>query len=262
MKKNPYLDIFIIFVYIFLLLPLVVIVFSSLGAKEYLAFPPPGFSFRWYLHIFKVEMFMQSFKISLMIAISASFLALILGIPAAYLFSRFEFIGKDTINAIFMSPLIIPGIVFGLSLLRFFVLVMNLPLLLSLFIGHTVILIPYAIRVNYASLSNLSRDIEEAALSLGANETITFFKIVLPNLKTGIIAALVLSFITSFNNVPIALFLTGPGITTLPIQMMIYGEYYFDPTIAAVSVVLLIITIILIYILEKTIGLTYFTARR
>lgn len=95
-------------------------------------------------------------------------------------------------------------------------------------------------------------------MSLGANKVKTFFTIVLPNIRSGVIAAFILAFINSFNNVPISLFLTGPGVSTLPIQMLIHVEYNFDPTIAALSVVLMAMTAVLMFIIEKTLGLSYF----
>ena len=106
---------------------------------------------------------------------------------------------------------------------------------MGLFIGHTAILFPYSVRVISASLRNLDPNVEDAAISLGASRLRGFLLVVLPNMQAGIAAAFVLGFITSFNIVPVSLFLSGPGVTTLPVAMFSYLEYYFDPTIAALS---------------------------
>jgi putative spermidine/putrescine transport system permease protein len=125
-------------------------------------------------------------------------------------------------------------------------------------IGHTIVILPYIIRVISSSLENFDYSIEEAAISLGAGGLKTFFIIILPNISSGMIAAFILAFINSFNNVPISIFLSGPGVSTLPIQMMSYVEYYFDPTVSALSVVLMIMTAILMFIIERTLGLSFF----
>jgi putative spermidine/putrescine transport system permease protein len=122
-------------------------------------------------------------------------------------------------------------------------------------------MLPFIIRVIASSLSNFDFSIEEAAESLGASKLGTFFKIVLPNIKSGIIAAVMIAFLESFNNVDISVFLTGPGVSTFPIQMLAYVENYFDPTIAAISVLLMILTAVLMFIIERLMGLSYFTNR-
>lgn len=252
------LKIFAFVVYFFLLAPLVIIAISSFGAEKSLVFPPNGFSLKWIANIFKIEMFRKTFLISMQLSIFGTLIALILGIPAAYALSRYNFKGKSFFNGIFLSPVLIPGIVLGFSLLRYLVVYSKLNVYTSLLIGHVIIIIPYIIRVISSSLSNFDYSIEEASMSLGANKVKTFFTVVLPNIRSGVIAAFILAFINSFNNVPISLFLTGPGVSTLPIQMLIHVEYNFDPTIAALSLVLMVMTALLMFIIEKTLGLAYF----
>ena len=113
-------------------------------------------------------------------------------------------------------------------------------------------------RVISASLRNLDPYVEDAAVSLGANRLRGFLLVVLPNMQAGIAAAFVLGFITSFNNVPVSLFLSGPGVTTLPVSMLSYLEYYFDPTIAALSTLLVIFTVVLVQTAERVLGLSQF----
>lgn len=257
-RKSKGLGIFAFLVYFFLLAPLVIIIATSFGPDKSLVFPPKGFSLKWMINIFKTEMFRKTFIISLELSIKGTIFALIMGIPAAYALSRYDFKGKNFFSSIFLSPVLIPGIVLGFSLLKYLVILGDMDIYNSLLIGHTIIIIPYIIRVISSSLSNFDYSIEEASMSLGANKLKTFFLIVLPNIRSGVIAAFILAFINSFNNVPVSLFLTGPGVSTLPIQMLIHVEYNFDPTIAALSVILMVMTAILMFIVERTLGLSYF----
>lgn len=257
-RKSKGLSIFVFLVYFFLLAPLAIIVATSFGPDKSLAFPPKGFSLKWMANIFRTEMFRKSFLISLKVSVLGTFIGLLMGIPAAYALSRYDFRGKKFFSSIFLSPVLIPGIVLGFSLLKYLVIYGKWDIYTSLLIGHVIIIIPYIIRVISSSLSNFDYSIEEASMSLGANKVKTFFIVVLPNIRSGVIAAFILAFINSFNNVPVSLFLTGPGISTLPIQMLIHVEYNFDPTIAALSVILMIMTAVLMFIVEKTLGLSYF----
>lgn len=204
---------------------------------------------------------MDTFKTSIIISLLGNSLALLLGVPAAYALSRYRFRGRDTLNAIFLSPVLIPGIVLGFTLLRYLIVVYGLPIVAGLLIGHTVIMLPFIIRVIASSLENFDFAVEEAAQSLGASRLYTFFKIVLPNIRSGILAAILIAFLESFNNVDISVFMTGPGISTLPIQMLTYVQNYFDPTIAAISVILMVLTAALMFVIERLMGFAYFTKR-
>lgn len=204
---------------------------------------------------------MDTFKTSIIISLLGNLLALLLGVPAAYALSRYRFRGRDTLNAIFLSPVLIPGIVLGFTLLRYLIVVYGLPIYAGLLIGHTVIMLPFIIRVIASSLENFDFAVEEAAQSLGASRLYTFFKIVLPNIRSGILAAILIAFLESFNNVDISVFMTGPGISTLPIQMLTYVQNYFDPTIAAISVILMVLTAALMFVIERLMGFAYFTKR-
>jgi putative spermidine/putrescine transport system permease protein len=260
-EKNRGLALFTLLVYILLLSPLLIIAAASFEPGTIMKFPPQGFSLKWYENIFKQSMFMETFKISIIVSLVGNLFALLLGIPAAYALSRFDFKGKEVWNAIFISPVLIPGIVMGFTMLKYLIIAYQLPMMVALFIGHTVIMLPFTIRVIASSLSNFDFSIEEAALSLGAGRLKTFFIVVLPNIKSGILAAVIIAFLDSFNNVEISVFMTGPGVSTFPIQMLSYLENHFDPTLAAISVLLMILTTVLIFIIERLLGLSYFTKR-
>lgn len=259
--KNRGLSLFTLLVYVFLLGPLFIIAVASFEPTSVLKFPPTGFSLKWYNNILEVTMFLKTFKTSIIVSLIGNLLALLIGVPAAYALSRFQFKGKDALNAVFISPVLIPGIVLGFTMLRYLIVAYQLPIYAALLIGHTVIMLPFIIRVIASSLANFDFAVEEAALSLGAGQLETFFKVVLPNIKSGIIAAVLIAFLESFNNVDISVFMTGPGVSTLPIQMLTYVENHFDPTIAGISVLLMIFTGIFMFIIERLMGLSYFTKR-
>lgn len=256
MKKSKLVILIAVIMFIFLLGPFVIIILSSFSSDAIMKFPPRGFSLQWYEKVLNIEMFRTTFWISLKTGLAATFTALLLGVPVAYANIRYTYPGKSTVELIFASPAIVPGLVIGFALLRFFIYVSHIPVLMGLYLGHTAILFPYTVRVVSASLRNFDLGVEEAAVSLGSSPLHAFFAVVFPNIKSGIAAAFILAFITSFNNVPISLFLTGPGVATLPIQMLIYMEYYYDPTISALSSIIIVFTVIVVQAAERLLGIS------
>lgn len=240
----------------FLLGPFLVVFVAAFGQERSLRFPPSSFTLEWFGRVLHQQMFVDGFRTSLVVAVVSTLGALLIGIPLAYATARFDFRGKGLVQLLATAPVIVPELVVGLALLRYFVLTAQLPILPSLLIGHTALLIPYAVRVVLASLANVPIDVEQAAVSLGASRLGAFLRVVLPNIRSGMLAAAVLAFITSFNNVSVSLFLTGPGIATLPIQMLVYMEYYYDPSIAALSTLLILFTMLVVQATERVLGLS------
>lgn len=259
LKGSKLLTLFVVLIYIFLCAPLLIIIATAFNSGDFMSFPPRGFSLRWFGNVFNSETFMSTLGISIKIAVMATAAALIVGVPAAYALSRKNYRGKSAVQNIFLSPIIVPGVVLGFAFFRFLIIKLQLNVFTGLLIGHIIIVIPYIIRVIGSSLENLDFSIEEAAVSLGATRFKSFFIVVLPNITSGVIAAFMMAFINSFNNVPVSLFLTGPGVSTLPISMMSYVEYNYDPTISALSVILMVLTVFVMFIVEKTLGLSHFT---
>lgn len=240
----------------FLLGPFVVVFVAGFSGDETLRFPPQSYSLRWLAHVFTVESFQRSLLTSLVVGFGSTLLALALGVPVAYALSRSKLRGAEVIRNVLTLPIVVPGIIVGLALLNHGVLALQWPVTLSLLIGHTTLLIPYAVRVVSSSLANLRLDIDDAAVTLGATRWQAFRLVVLPNIRGGVAAAFVLAFITSFNQVPVSLFLTGPGVSTLPIEMMAYMETSYDPSIAALSTLLVVFTLLLVAGTEKLLGIS------
>lgn len=243
-------------VMVFLIGPFVIICVAGLSAGETLAFPPQGLSLRWVARVFEVDSFRATFQTSIILGIGSTLLALLIGVPAAYGLERYNPPGANIVRNILSTPIIVPGIIVGLALLRHLVIPLNIAILPALFIGHTALLIPYAVRIVSGSLANLRVDFEEAAVLLGASRLQAFFKVVMPNIRNGIMAAFIIGFITSFNQVPVSLFLTGPGVSTLPIDMMAYMEFNYDPSIAALSGLLALLSLAIVLVAEKLLGLS------
>lgn len=238
----------------FLIGPFLIIVAASLSAGESLAFPPQGLSLRWVVRVFEVQSFRESFAVSMLLAVFGTLAALLLGVPAAYGLVRYDVPGGETVRLVVSAPIIVPGIIVGLALLRYLVLPTGLGILPALFLAHTALVLPYAVRVVTASLQNLRGDIEEAAILLGCTRLGAFLRVVLPNIRGGVLAAFILGFVTSFNQVPVSLFLSGPGVRTLPIDMIAYMEMNYDPSVAALAALLAFLSIAIVFAAERFLG--------
>jgi putative spermidine/putrescine transport system permease protein len=256
-RISPALIGFTILVYIFLMGPLIIVFGAALSDTTYLTFPPQGLTLHWFERIFEMGAFRRTIVTSIEIAFLATALALAIGIPAAYALNRYRIQLPAWLSTLFVLPILVPEIVLGFSLLRSVAVGASTPIFATLLIGHTLLVLPYCVRVVSASLASFDFSVEEAAISLGSPPAKTFFTIVLPNVRSGVIAAFILAFITSINDVSVSLFLTGPGISTLPIQILAHVEQFFDPVIASVSVLLMLLTVAVMAIVERTLGLTF-----
>ena len=258
-RIHPLLGAFAFLVFLFLLAPLVIIIGASLSDTTYLTFPPQGLTLRWFWNIFEISAFRNTAITTFQVAILGTGLSLLIGIPAAYALNRYRLGLPKWLGTLFVLPILVPEIVFGFSLLKSITIGLGLPIFPSLIIGHALLVLPYSVRVVGASLAAFDFSVEEAAISLGCPPLKTFMTVVLPNIRAGVIAAFILAFITSINDVSISVFLTGPGISTLPIQILAHMEQFFDPTIASVSVLLMLVTVGVMAIVEATLGLTFLT---
>jgi len=242
-------------VYAFVMAPIVVVLVSSLTAAEYTSFPPEGLSLRWYLAIPEHPEFVESFRISLIVALVTGAVATALGTLAALVLVRHRFRGRDALNAFFLSPLMLPAVVLGIALLQFYTLVGITRTPLALVFGHLIITVPYVIRLVSASLAGFDQTLELAAMNLGATPWQAFRRVTLPLVRPGVVAGATFAVIVSFDDVSVALFLAGPHSTTLPVRIFSYIEQTFDPLATAVCSVLIVIALVAVVVIERSIGL-------
>lgn len=219
----------------YLVLPLVIIVGASLTQRQYLSFPPHGLTLKWYWVALQDASYMMAFWNSTLLATAATAVAVMLAVPASLAIGRYEFWGRGIIETVFMSPLVLPHLVIGAALLQYgssIGLVRNFQALL---VGHVVIIFPFVVRSVLPLLSERLRSLEEASHDLGANSITTFFLVVLPEIRGGVISGAVLAFISSWINVELSIFNATPVLTTMPVKLFNYVQYTIDPIIAAVS---------------------------
>ncbi|MFV2007702.1 MAG: ABC transporter permease [Longimicrobiales bacterium] len=242
--------------YGFLLAPIVIVLISSLNSGSDLTFPPEGLSLRWFRYLAGRGEFLAATYVSFKLAMAASVTAIILGLFASLALARERFRGKEIVEALLMSPLVLPGIITGVALLQFFTLAGLGNSFLRLFLAHVVITSPYAVRSVSSCLYGIDPDLEEASYVMGANAWRTFWKVLFPLLRPGIVAAFLFTFVTSFDNVVVSMYLVGSETVTLPIRIMTYLEWQFDPSIAAISTIFIAITVTLVVVGERVTGLS------
>jgi putative spermidine/putrescine transport system permease protein len=236
-------------VLIYLLIPAFVVVLSSLNSGTYLTFPPKGLSLRWIIYFFQAADFLPAFLLSMRLAFLAGLTSTVFGALAALALVRVDFPGKAFVQALFLSPLTLPGLVVGLALLIYFYSLQSLNInfvrtFAGLYIGHVVITMPYVIRTVSAALSSFDISQEEAARNLGASPAQAFLRITLPQVSSGVMAGWIFAFIVSFGAFDVSLFLTNPGVTPLPVTMFTYLRWKFDPTpSAAGTFAILLVTV-------------------
>ena len=242
-------------VVLFILGPLVVIVGGSFTETPYVAFPPTGFTLRWYAQLMHRRDFLDSFLVSVALAALCSIASMLLGMAAAVGLHRHGFAGRQAFRAFLMSPLVLPTVVTGVALLQFYYLLNLDAPLTGLLIGHVLITIPYVVRTVGAGLAGLDPAIEEAAESLGAGGLRTLLRVVLPAVAPSIMAAVIFVFITSFDQATVSIFLAGPDVMPLPVRIYNYIDLAVDPMVAAVSTLLILFAFGVIALLQKLLGL-------
>jgi len=255
MKNGPLALAFNALFIAFLLAPMVMVCLVAFTSETYLALPTNGFSLRWFYKLAEYPEFLASFKTSLGIATSSAFLALLFAVPAGITIARYRFIGRDALNAFFMSPLMIPHVVLGIAFLRFLSGLGLSGTIFGLVIGHVVIVFPFAMRMVLANASGMDKRIEDAAASLGAGRVTIYRRVILPLIIPGVASGFALSFIQSFDETTMTIFLASPTTTTLPVRMFNYIQDSIDPLICAISALLILATVILMFVLDRVYGL-------
>jgi len=240
--------------YGFLLSPLAVVAVMSLSDDPYLNFPPRGFSLHWYVALAQNEPMLEAARTSVILACVVTLLALLTGVPAAFALSRGA--APGFVAAALSAPLLLPTLIIGLGLLMVLQplgLVATWP---GLALGHLVVVLPFVVRLMTTSFAALPVRLTHAALSLGAPPWLAFLRVTLPMALPGVIASATLAFLVSFDETVISLFLVGPRLVTLPIALFRYAESRTDPLVAALAVVLVVLSAIVVVVVDRLAGFT------
>lgn len=241
---------------VLLVAPTLIVVIVSFTDSFSLRFPPPGYSVRWYVALLDAWQLQFAAWNSFQVAAWTTALSVLLGVAASLAIARSERWTARVLDSLFMSPLVLPALAFGLSSLMLFSLV-GLPISpLTLVIGHTIVCVPYVVRTTVAALAQLDATLLESSASLGASRWYSFRRITLPLIRPGVMAGAFLAFMSSFDNVPVSLFLRDARTDMLPIRMWQDLEGRLDVTIAAVSGVMIMLTIAALLVMERTAGLS------
>ena len=234
----------------FLYAPALLLPIFSFNKSQIIAFPLTGFSTQWFETLMYQDTLHEALKNSLIVAISSSVLATILGILASRSATRYDFNGKQIFLTFILAPLVLPEIIVGVALL---IVLIQLGLSLNLWsviLGHTLLIIPFSILIMNSAFNNLDKSLEEASMDLGENRFSTFFRVILPLVFPGIIASLLIGFTLSLDEFIIAFFLTGTD-TTLPVY--IWAQFRFPkklPTTMALGTILLLFSFFLLSLSE------------
>jgi spermidine/putrescine transport system permease protein len=246
-RRSPLLGIYALLVFVFLYLPIVVLILYSFNRDGVGGFPPKHLTFAWYRLLFGDAAIWDSVLNSLLVAAGAVVLSLTLGLLAALALDRATFPGKSIFRRLVLLPLILPGIITGLSLLMFAVFAGLQLSLATVFLGHGTALISVATTELFAGLQKIDRAQEEASLDLGATPWQTFWRVTLPNLKLSLIAAGLLIFTLSMDEIAVTFFLIGRD-NTLPLEIWARLRRGITPEINAISTLIFAVSVILILI--------------
>ncbi|MHB8620020.1 MAG: ABC transporter permease [Chloroflexota bacterium] len=232
-------------VMIFMLAPIAIVVVDSFNSVAYGTWPPPSFSLRWYGRLFRQGGFGIAAVHSLEVGVVATAVALLVGTLASLALVRYRFPGRGAIHSFLLAPMIVPKVSLGLAAFILFLRLHIYGSLFSLMLGHVVITLPFVVTLVSAGLLRVNRTLEEAAMDLGASAWQAFLKATLPQIRRSLAVAAIFSFVISFDEVDASIFMVNPRNTTLPIAMYIYMQKYQDPTLAALSTILVGATLVL-----------------
>ena len=237
-----------------LVFPSVLVVITSFNASDFLTFPPQGWSLRWYAAMAKNWEVRQAAWLSLKVAALVVAIDLLLGVPAAFPLTRARFRGRDFLGTFILSPLMLPGIVIGIGLL-FFYMLLGLSLSFSLLvISHVVVTLPFIVSLTSARLTTLDPTHEEAALNLGASQIQKFIHIVLPQLWPGVAAGAAFAFLLSFDNFTVSLFTASDRLRPLPIVLFYLLRYDINPLVGAVSSLEIVLALLVLLVGSRLLG--------
>jgi putative spermidine/putrescine transport system permease protein len=229
----------------YLVFPVFVVAPVSFSSARYLQFPPPGWSLQWYQNYFDRPGWIPATLLSIRVGLVTALLATVLGTAASLALVRGRFPGRDAINSFMVSPLVVPAIIVAIGVYFVYAQARLVGNWLGLVLAHTALALPFVVTNVSATLHGFDERLEYAAMNLGANRWQTFRRVTLPIIQPGVLAGALFAFIVSFDELIVALFVSGTGAVTLPRKMWDSLRQEIDPTIAAVSTILITLSIVI-----------------
>lgn len=230
---------------LFLVLPIVFIAALSFGSSQWLIFPPPSWTMRWYVELFSDPRWLQSALTSLQIAAIVTVLSVVIGFLAAFSLNRGSFVGKELMRALFLTPMILPVVVLAVALYAFFLKIGLAGTLPGFIIAHLLVALPFSIISIGSALEGFDKSIEDAAILCGASPWEARLRVTVPAISHGIFGAAVFSFLASWDEVVLAIFMASPSLQTLPVKVWTTLRQDLTPVIAAASTLLVALTVLL-----------------
>jgi putative spermidine/putrescine transport system permease protein len=240
---------------VFILAPLLVTVAISISDTPFVVFPPRGFTFGWYVKVLADPDFQDSLIFSFTLAVAVTVGALLLGVPAAFAVTRHQFPGRGIAVAALLSPLIFPVLITGVALLQLFSRIGSNSTPLNMLIAHVLVTTPYVVRTVAASLTLADLTLEDAARTLGAGSWRVFRRITIPQIAPGVAAGALFAFMVSFDNFPISLWLADAQHNPIPMLIFQMIGNVFEPTVAVISTLMMVLAMVIVVILERVMGL-------
>lgn len=235
--------------------PILIVVVAAFSPTDYFQFPPPGLSLRWFVQFFRLDNMRNAFVLSLELALLSATLAAVLGTLGALFLAGRRGLVAAVLQLLFLAPLVFPTIILGLALLLLYKSI-GMPVFPGLLLAHCVVGMPYCFRTVLASAQALDPALEEAAQSLGAGPMRTLLLVTLPLIWPGVLSGWMFAFIVSFGELNTALFLSGPGLTTLPIEIFSYLQFQGSQlVIAAASTLQIALIVVMVACVERIVGL-------
>jgi putative spermidine/putrescine transport system permease protein len=241
--------------FVFLLAPIVIVVVTAFSDAELMSFPPQGLSLRWFAAFFQHADFMASLKLSLVLALLAAAASTGIGTTAALALAR-PFRGRPLAEAFLLAPLYVPRVLIGLALLLAYAWLNLSGSFAGLLAGHILITFPYTVRTVLVGLRGVEPALEEAARMLGASRWQVFRLVTLPLIRTAVLSGFVFALIISFSDIYLAIFVSGPQSTTLPLRLFTFMEWDQSPLVAAASTVQIVLILAVVLITARLFGLS------
>ncbi len=234
-----------VLVALFLLLPIVFIAVLSVGNSQWLIFPPSGWTLRWYRDLFADPRWLEAAWTSARIALAVTALSVVLGLLASLGLTRGRFRGREALKALFITPMILPVVVLAVALYAFFLRIGLSGTIIGFVLAHLVLALPFSIIAISNALDGFDKSIEDAAILCGASPWEARLRVTVPAVSHGIFAAAIFSFLASWDEVVLAIFMASPTLQTLPVKIWTTLRQDLTPVVAAASTLLVLFTIAL-----------------